>query len=328
MIVGVLKPAISVVMPLYNKEEEVARAICSALAQTFDDFELIVVNDGSTDRSAEVVRGLTDPRIRLIEQANAGVSAARNRGIAEARADLVAFLDADDEWLTEFLSTIMRLQATYGKCDVYATSYFVICGGQPERRAILRGTPSSFTEGILEDYFNVAAISDPPIWSSAVAMRKDMMLEISGFPVGVIAGEDLLTWARLAVRTNVAYFCSPLARYYAPDAITDRPPRIPQQPDIVGQGLLTLLEMTPPDRHEGLRNYLGLWHRMRAVVFLKLNSGAAAREEICKGIRFSGKSARLAVFYLLSFLPGPLASKSYRLMTRILNRLRSVREDA
>lgn len=323
---AVSQPAISVVMPLYNKEREVARAIRSAMTQTFSDFELIVVNDGSADHSVEVVRGFTDQRIRLIEQANAGVSAARNRGVAEAKADLLTFLDADDEWLPEFLSTIIRLYAAYGECGVYATSYFIVSGCQPERSAILRGTPMGFNEGVLEDYFKVATISDPPICSSAVAMRKDVLLEIGGFPDGVIAGEDLLTWARLAARTDVAYSCTPLARFYAPDAMADRPPRFPQQPDVVGQGLLTLLEITTPDRHEGFKGYLGLWHRMRAVVFLKLNRGADARQEIRKGISFSGTSARLAVFCLLSFLPGTLASKSYRHMTRFLNRLRSGRQ--
>jgi glycosyltransferase involved in cell wall biosynthesis len=312
-------------MPLYNKERDVARAIRSALAQTFTDYELIVVNDGSTDRSVNAVATFNDPRIRLAHQENQGVSAARNRGVSEAQAELVAFLDADDEWLPEFLSTIMRLRTTYGECGVYATSYCIVCGDQPERRAILRGIPAAFSEGVLEDYFKVATNSDPPVWSSAVAVRKSTLLNLGGFPVGVIAGEDLLTWARLAERTDVAYSSTPLARFYAPDAMTYRPPRIPQQPDVVGHGLLALLENAPPERREGLRGYLGLWHRIRGVVFLKLDRGADAREEIGKGIRYSGTSARLAMLYLLSFLPGTLSSNSYRQMTKFLYRLRSAR---
>jgi glycosyltransferase involved in cell wall biosynthesis len=312
-------------MPLYNKERDVARAIRSVLAQTFADYELIVVNDGSTDRSVNAVATFNDPRIRLVHQANKGVSAARNRGVAEARAELVAFLDADDEWMPEFLSTVIRMHTADGECGVYATSYCIVCGDQPERRAVLRGVPADFSEGVLKDYFKVATNSEPPVSSSAVAVRKGALMAIGGFPVGVITGEDLLTWARLAERTNVAYSCIPLARFYAPDAMTYRPHRIPQLPDIVAHGLSALLENATPERREGLREYLGLWHRMRGVVFLKLDRGANAREEIRKGIRYSGTSARLAMLYLLSFLPGTLSSNSYHLMTRFLYELRSAR---
>jgi len=115
-------PAVSVVIPLYNKGPHIARALNSVLAQTFQDFEVIVVDDGSTDDGAEVVRGVDDPRIRLIQQENRGVSAARNRGIEAARAELIAFLDADDEWLAEHLETIIRLRRNALEVGIYATS--------------------------------------------------------------------------------------------------------------------------------------------------------------------------------------------------------------
>jgi hypothetical protein len=104
--------------------------------------------------------------------------------------------------------------------------------------------------------------------------------------------------------------------------MTDRPARIPQQPDVVAHGLSALLEKTPPERQEGLRDYLGLWHRMRGVVFLKMDRGTDAREEIRKGILYSGMSARLVVLYLLSILPGTLSSNFYRVMTKFLHGLR------
>ena len=104
---------VSVVVPLFNKAKYVARCLDSILGQTFGDFELIVVNDGSTDASEAVVASYTDRRVRMINQPNAGPGAARNRGLGEARGEYVAFLDADDEWLPQYLeSGINILDAT------------------------------------------------------------------------------------------------------------------------------------------------------------------------------------------------------------------------
>ena len=94
------KPKISVVIPMYNRQELIGRAIASVLRQTCQDFEIIVVDDGSKDNSCKVVKGIVDSRIHLICQEKKDVSAARNRGIDEAKADLIAFLDSDDEWDT------------------------------------------------------------------------------------------------------------------------------------------------------------------------------------------------------------------------------------
>jgi glycosyltransferase involved in cell wall biosynthesis len=303
---------VSIVVPLFNKEKEIGRAVGSIQKQTVREFEVIVVNDGSTDKGPEIIRSIEELRIRVIDQTNQGVSAARNRGIAEAQSDLIAFLDADDEWAPDYLDTVMRLARAYPEASIYATSYYY-CRGNVKRPAVIRSLPGSFIEGILDNYFLVASHSDPPLWTSAVAVRKNAIEAVGGFPVGVIAGEDLLTWARLAVRNKIAYCRKPKAAFYAPGRMTDRPERHPQIPDRVAAGFIELLhdDALPSEARNGLSLYIGLWHRMRAVVFIKLNKGAEARREICASKRYGEVSLRSVLLYVLSLLPRGLMAKSY-----------------
>jgi len=117
---------ITVIIPLFNKEKYITRALSSVLKQTMQDFEIIVVDDGSTDRGAQKVRMMEDHRIKLMQQPNRGVSAARNVGVQEAKTDIVAFLDADDEWTSEFLETILHLRDVYPGAGLYATAYEIV----------------------------------------------------------------------------------------------------------------------------------------------------------------------------------------------------------
>ena len=296
-------PCISIVMPLYNKEAEVQRSINSVRAQTFKEFEIIVINDGSTDKGPKIVKSFNDPRMRVIDQANAGVSAARNRGIAEAQADLIAFLDADDEWAPDFLETIIRLRGKFPLCEVFATNYFFCRSNNYRRPTIIRGLPQGFKEGILKDYFKVASQSDPPLWSSAVAVTKKAIEVIGGFPVGVVAGEDLLTWARLAVQYDISYTVEPKAYHWEPTEFSGRPGRLFNVPDIVGQELQILLKTSNSEKNKGLKDYIALWHRMRASAYLRRGQRVSAIKEIQKAIFFSGVNLKLVMYAALSLLP-------------------------
>ena len=109
---------ISVIIPLYNKEPIIERSLQSVLSQDYDDFEVVVVNDGSTDRSADIVRSINDPRIRLIEQENGGPSKARNTGTKNARGEWIVFLDADDELLPGALRIFYRLSVEHSDADI------------------------------------------------------------------------------------------------------------------------------------------------------------------------------------------------------------------
>jgi len=300
------RPEISIVMPLYNKEHEVLRAISSILAQTFQDFELIVINDGSTDGGPEVVRKVVDHRIRVIDQGNAGVSAARNRGITEARANLVAFLDADDEWLPEFLQIVLRLSKSFPKCDVFGTKYLLRDTLGRCQPAVINGIPSNEWEGVLEDYFWVAAHSDPPLWSSAVAVKKDVISAVGGFPVGIRSGEDLLTWARLATRFSIAYSTRIGAVFWMPAHVTSRPGRFLQREDIVGQELRHMLAVIPENKISSFRSYLRRWHEMQAVTSLQLKNRCACLRHVRFAVHYAGLNRKLLLVAFLTCLPADL----------------------
>jgi len=181
----------------------------SALAQTFADFELIVVDDGSTDGGGEIVRGIGDPRIRLIVQENAGVSAARNRGVAEARSDLVAFLDADDEWRPAFLERSMEAFGRFPDAAAVFTNYLLTHMMAPAVPCADNGQPV-----LLDDYFRFVLRHGNGICSSSVVASRKALEAAGGFPPGRTMGEDLDTWFRLACVGKIVFVPDVLATYY------------------------------------------------------------------------------------------------------------------
>ncbi len=208
---------ISVVIPLYNKEPHVKRAISSVLNQTIQDFEIIVVNDGSTDKSADMVKSFSDVRIRLINQKNAGVSVARNRGINEAKSELIAFLDSDDEWMPNYLETILRLREKYPDAGLYATSLkteFVDNVLMDKDERLRKLIPD---EGLILNYFkvNLKDISHKDIfYTSSVTVPKKVFSELGGFQTGFWWGEDIDMWGRIALKYPIAYSSQVCAIYY------------------------------------------------------------------------------------------------------------------
>lgn len=295
---------ISIVIPLYNKRETIARALRSVLGQTVQDFEVVVVDDGSTDGSADIVLSFAEPRIRIITQPNSGVSAARNRGIREASSEMIAFLDADDEWLPNFLESILSLRSKFPECGIYATSYFLQGVGGQRRERVLNGVGDSTVQIVLDDYFLTAAQSNSPVWSSAVAVRKDDLSAVGCFPVGIKSGEDLLTWSRLAARKQVALFQCPLAVYHQ-DPLTagGLPSRMPDPLDRVGKGLRDILDSIPTDRKPSLRKYVGLWYKMRASIYLRLGNRLQGALECSKAIRFWPSNTLLYLQLFACLLP-------------------------
>jgi glycosyltransferase involved in cell wall biosynthesis len=296
-------PLISVVMPLYNGVHDVLRAVHSVLHQLVSDFELIVVNDGSTDGGERIARDLNDRRIRVVDQENKGVSAARNRGIAEAQSELVAFLDADDEWKPDFLETVIRLRGAFPECSVFATHYMYKELDGSVRSPILQRVPPGEWEGVLRNYFEVASHSDPPLWSSAIAVKKPALRSIGGFPEGIAIGEDLLTWASLAIDHQIAFSKRQCAVFRLRGPLTGFPTRTPELPDRVGKELARLMAHAHPEQQDDFRHYEGMWHRMRASMFVQLDRSDDALEDIRQMWRFSKADPRTVMYFLLAKTP-------------------------
>ena len=195
---------ITVVIPLYNKAPYIKRAMDSVIAQTFENWEMVVVDDGSTDRGGDIVQNIKDSRIRLIQMKNHGVSGARNRGIREAKNDLIAFLDADDCYNPDFLAVILNLVEKYGAMGAYGTSYEIV--EETGLRTIWQ-VPSLRcvkAEDVLIKNFFREALSGSVIWSSAVAIPRKIFDDVGFFPEGVRLGEDWDMWMRIGAKYPIA----------------------------------------------------------------------------------------------------------------------------
>lgn len=186
----------SVVIPLYNKELSIQNTILSVLNQSYQNFEIVIINDGSTDGSVDAVKAIKDDRIRLIHQENQGVSAARNLGIKEASYEWIAFLDADDLWETNHLEEIIKMMNTFPNEKVFVTSF-----EYSDKRKMYKYERNSSIFKI-DNYFE-EAIKELLIWTSIIVVNKNCFNKTGDFNVNINRGEDLDLWMRLAKNYNI-----------------------------------------------------------------------------------------------------------------------------
>lgn len=205
-----MTPRFSIIVPLYNKASYVRKALSSIEAQTYRSFELIVVNDGSSDGSAAIAEAYLKNRTKLnyqiINQPNGGVAIARNNGVAASKGEYVCFLDADDWWEPTFLEEMDGLIKEYPNAGLYASNFVYYKPGKTHVALNLeRGYidyPKAYYEG-----------SSMPVWTGATCMPRKVLDEMGGFPLGIKLGEDFLLWAKTALHYPVAFSEKPLAYY-------------------------------------------------------------------------------------------------------------------
>jgi len=224
----------SVIVPLYNKRDTVSKAVASVLAQSFADFELIVVDDGSTDGGPALLVGVKDPRLRVISQQNRGVGAARNAGAAAARHDWIAFLDADDFWFEDHLEELDRVRHAFPDSGLIGTRYLIGAPARHDGKA--RGA------GRIEriDYIAEVATGRIVLISSSAAVRRDVWEKTGGFG-SFPNGQDSELWVRIAARWPVAVSRRVTVAYRQwPGGISDRKRR-----DWIGRPPRSLAELSP-----------------------------------------------------------------------------------
>lgn len=205
----------SVIIPLYNKAPYIAKAIDSVLTQTFTGFELVIVDDGSKDDSAQVaemaIKGCDN--CRLIRQENAGVSMARNNGVALSQGEYLCFLDADDWWAPTFLEEMSKLIDEFPDAGIYGTGYTIVNETRHKTRVSPIGVESGFEKGYINYCQVYAKTLAMPLTSISVAVPRLVFDEMEGFPKGIKLGEDFLLWIRIALKYKVILINRPLSFY-------------------------------------------------------------------------------------------------------------------
>jgi glycosyltransferase involved in cell wall biosynthesis len=209
---------VSVIIPLFNKAPYVQRTLDSITAQTYADFELIVVDDGSTDEGPRIVEACDDSRIRLVRQENAGPGAARNRGLAEARGELIACLDADDEWFPGYLKESVRLMDEYGPSVAAITSGYVEHPAGVSREKMWRA------RGLSDGIIQLTSDTAPALVVALLAYmspcttvaRTAVVRRCGGFYERdhCLYGEDAHLWLKVLLNERTAVNLRPLARIH------------------------------------------------------------------------------------------------------------------
>jgi glycosyltransferase involved in cell wall biosynthesis len=197
----------SVIIPLYNKERHVQKTIDTVLNQTFDEFEIVVIDDGSTDKSLDIVRNIECDKLRVYSQKNRGVSVARNNGAKKANYDYLLFLDADDGLMPAYLFGISKLITEYPQAGIYSTNYY----NYKSRFDALIERPVPFLpeKGIVDNYFELI-LEKGAILASVSVITRNAFNKAGGYPEGMVNGEDTFFLSKILLTEKLCFLNEPL----------------------------------------------------------------------------------------------------------------------
>ena len=306
-------PRFSVIIPLYNKAPYVRKTVESVLGQTFGDYELIIVDNGSNDGSHEIVAAFTDHRIKIVRlEENVGVSNARNKGVSLASAPQITFLDADDWWEPTFLEEMAGLIDRHPDAGIYGTGYYIVKNGKKRLAPI--GVDEGFEEGEINYCAVYAKTLCMPLTSISVAMPRAVFDETGGFKPHLKLGEDFDLWVRIALKHRTVFLNKSLSNYNQDVDVTYRGThhlRDPKEHMLWNLGYLEPEEKTNADYKQlidNLRPYSLLPY------LLTKQYRSAARQELAK-VDWSRQPANTARLYRLPV--GILRLRRFALLTGV-----------
>ena len=202
-------PYFSIVIPVYNKERFVGKTLKSVLNQTFTDFEVILINDGSTDNSETVIQTFQDERIQYFSKTNEGVAVARNLGINKAKSNFICFLDADDFWYPDFLKTMHAYTLKFPEQKVFACAIEIETQNKSFAAAYSIPKKADFE---IVDFFE-ASRKECVLWTSSVVIHKSVFEQVGDFDRNIKKGEDTELWIRIGLAYSIVFVWKILAKY-------------------------------------------------------------------------------------------------------------------
>jgi len=306
----------SVIIPLYNKEKYIKRCIASILNQSYTNFELLIINDNSTDKSLENAKKINDNRIRIIErkQRGHGGYAARNIGIKNAKYNYVSFIDADDEWKPDYLKTIQNLIKQFPECNVFSTAWIEKYGKITKTNAFYNANKTKKNH-IVTNFYKESSLGRNPIHTNVITAKKNTIIEIGGFPEGKCKrGGDTETWLRLLIKNKLAWSPYIGAIYYKdiPEAVTKKISDI--EIPYVYYSVKEILK-TEAKNKIGLKKYSNYHSKMAILHAIVYNKN---KREIIKGFYKEVDKTYYIFFKILIIFPSFILLPLYKIYRKLM----------
>jgi glycosyltransferase involved in cell wall biosynthesis len=284
-------PFFSVIIPLYNKESYIENTIKSVLNQTFQDFEIIIIDDGSTDNSNQIAAQFQDYRIKIIKQENKGVAFARNSGIFNAKSEHIALLDADDLWYNNHLAELKKQITMFPEAGVYCNNYEIYFSENKFRKSKFNFNYNDDCL-IIKDFFKANMIDSIP-WTSATGFSKKKFMNIGKFNPNYKTSEDLDLWIRFALKYDISFNPKTTMSYkaYIKDSLTKN-----EFNDLRYNFLNSYIEVEKSN--PSLKKYLDK-KRYGFAIRCKINNNKKFYLKTIKGIDFKNLSYKRRILLLL-----------------------------